>query len=61
MPLGGPSKALPDVAGGVSLAGWRTESSLLVATSDGRLLTFSGPTWTPVEGVSGVRDPSYPG
>lgn len=61
VPLGGPSKALPDVAGGVSLAGWRTERSLLVATSDGRLLTFSGPTWTPVEGVSGVRDPSYPG
>ncbi len=61
VPLGGPSKALPDVAGGVSLAGWRTERTLLVATSDGRLLIFSGPTWTPVEGVSGVRDPSYPG
>lgn len=61
VPLGGPSKALPDVAGAVSLAGWRTERSLLVATSDGRLLIFSGPTWTPVEGVSGVRDPSYPG
>ncbi len=61
VPLGGPSKALPDVAGGVSLAGWRTERSLLVATADGRLLIFSGPTWTPVEGVSGVRDPSYPG
>ena len=61
VPIGGPSKALPDVAGGISLAGWRTERSLLVATSDGRLLIFSGPTWTPVEGVSGVRDPSYPG
>lgn len=61
VPLGGPSKALPDVAGGVSLAGWRTERSLLVATGDGRLLIFSGPTWTPVDGVVGVRDPSYPG
>jgi hypothetical protein len=61
VPLGGPSKALPDVAGGISLAGWRTERSLLVGTGDGRLLIFSGPTWTPVEGVSGVRDPSYPG
>jgi hypothetical protein len=61
VPLGGPSKALPDVAGGVALAGWRTERTLLVATGDGRLLIFSGPTWTPVEGISGVRDPSYPG
>ena len=61
VPLGGPSKALPDVAGGVSLAGGRAERSLLVATSDGRLLVYSGPTWTPVDGVSGVRDPSYPG
>lgn len=61
VPLGGPSKALPDVAGGVSLAGGRTERSLLVATSDGGLLGYSGPTWTPVSGVSGVRDPSYPG
>ena len=61
VPVGGPSKPLPDVAGAVSLAGGRTERSLLVARDDGTLLRYNGPTWTQVPGVSGVRDPSYPG
>ena len=61
VPVGGPSKALPDVAGAVSLAGGRTERSLLVAKDDGTLLRYNGPTWTPVAGVTGVRSPSYPG
>lgn len=61
VPVGGPSKPLPDVAGAVSLAGGRTERSLLVAKDDGTLLRYNGPTWTPVAGVTGVRDPSFPG
>ncbi|HEY0120129.1 MAG TPA: LpqB family beta-propeller domain-containing protein [Cellulomonas sp.] len=61
VPVGGLSKQLPDVAGAVSLAGGHLERSLLVATQDGELWRYSGPTWAPVPGVSGVRAPSYPG
>ena len=61
VPVGGPSKALPNVAGAVSLAGGRYERSLLVATDTGDLWSYNRPTWTPVTGVTGVRDPSYPG
>jgi hypothetical protein len=61
VPLGDHSRALPDVANGVSLAGGRTERSLLVATTDGHLFRYGGVTWTPVPGIGGVSDPSYPG
>lgn len=61
VPVGGPSTPLPNVAGAVSLAGGRTERSLLVATDTGELWRYNGPTWTPVTGIAGVRDPSYPG
>lgn len=61
VPVGGPSLALPEVAGAVSLAGGRLEASLLVATEDGALLRFDDPTWVTVPGVAGVRTPSYPG
>ncbi len=61
VPVGGPSLALPEVAGAVSLAGGRLEAGLLVATEDGALLRFDDPTWVPVPGVAGVRTPSYPG
>ncbi len=61
VPVGGPSLALPDVAGAVSIAGGHLERSLLVATQDGELWRYTGPTWAPVAGVSGVRAPAYPG
>jgi hypothetical protein len=61
VPLGDHSRPLPDVALGVSLAGGRGETNLLVGTSDGHLLRYSGVTWAPVPGIGGVRDPSYPG
>ncbi len=61
VPVGGPSEALPDVAGAVSLAGARLDRSLLVATEDGELLRYDGRTWAQVPRVTAVRDPSYPG
>jgi len=61
VPVGGPSLALPEVAGAVSLAGGRLEAGLLVATEDGGLVRYDDPTWVAVPGVTGVRTPSYPG
>lgn len=61
IPVGGESTTLPEPPGAVALAGGRAERSLLVVTEDGGLLRYDDPTWVPVAGVAGVRDPSYPG
>jgi hypothetical protein len=61
VPVGGQSTALPDVADAVALAAGRGVRTLLVATEEGELLRYDGQTWGTVPGVSGVRDPSYPG
>jgi hypothetical protein len=58
VPVAGPTRALPEVANLVDLAG---STVVYVTTTDGELRRFVGSTWQQVVGVEGASSPTFPG
>ncbi len=62
MEIGGlvldPSAPVPDA---VTLTAARGDRTLLVSTSDGRLLVQQGAAWAEVPGAEGAREPAFDG
>lgn len=61
VPVTGPSERLPAVSDATAVAADLGERTLLVATSGGQLRRYDGRTWVEVVGLTGIRDPTYPG
>ncbi|MBO3083886.1 LpqB family beta-propeller domain-containing protein [Cellulomonas fengjieae] len=58
VPVAGPTRPLPEVAGLADLAG---SSVIYVSTTDGGLRRLVGSTWAQVSAVAGASYPTFPG